>query len=180
MEMLDFIFDNISVILLVVSECIYVILYPSINKDFELKRVFDFRRTRNIKINAAKNLCVIGVAWIAYMIICDLCYKNTYDIHEIFGDELPSVFNVIGKIGLLAYPIILITLYMLNSGMAEKLFYKVMLILVFASVPVIMIIGIIRESVLNRYMFWMAIGYAIVLIIVLKMFIHFWKKEDVR
>lgn len=180
MEMRDFIFKNISVILLVVSECFYVILYPSIDKDFELKRVFDFRRKRNIKINALKNLCVIGVAWIAYMIICDLCLKNTYDVHEIFGDKLPSVFGAIGKIGLLAYPIILITLYMLNSGMAEKLFGRVMLILVFVSVPVIMIIGIIRGSVLNKYMFWMAIGYAVVFIIVLKMFIHFWKKEDVR
>ena len=171
---MELIYGNIAIILLVVFECIYVFINPKIDKGFELRRVFDFRRMANIKTNVIKNVIGILVTWVTYIVSCKLMF-----IGMIPSNEQDSWIEFRPR-GYAAYLLLVVSIYMLNTGMTEKLIYKVFLIIIFASGPVITLIGIINLYALNEYMGIITLFYGVIFVISLIMFIHYWTKEDVR
>ncbi|MBR6402891.1 MAG: hypothetical protein IKS48_05860 [Eubacterium sp.] len=195
--MTNYIYNNISFILLVVFECVYVFVDPLIDKDFDVRRVFDHRRVKNIKENAVKHLFAIVMTFFVYVIFCEGAIQLLYDgvdrpvravvnegVVQVLTDGTeklrPGIGSEVNPIGYVALAFLLAAIYMLNSGMTDKLKYRVMLISVFASAPVLMLIGMIRGWMMNRYMWIFALGYGIIAVMVLRMFLHYWKKEDVR
>lgn len=172
------IIKNSYVILLVIFECIYVFINPLIDKGFELRSVFDFRRGINIKKNIISNLICIVVMWAVYIALCIIiCRLTSEDI---------------SFTGLSTFLFLATSIYMLNSGMTVKTRYKVVLIILFASAPIIAFLGVIYtnntlnyydhsvEIFTNRFMGSITAIYVVAFIITLIMFIHYWKREDVR
>lgn len=168
-----FILTYCPLLLLVIFECIYVFINPLIDKDFDIRRVFDYRRMANVKTNIIKNLIGILILWTAYIGTCEVFYKvNEYtDFHDENGS---------GFIGYIALLFLLLSIYMLNSGMTERTVYKALLIIFFVSAPLILLISVINSYNISDHMELIALGYGAVFVISLVLFMHYWTKEDVR
>ena len=195
--MTNSVYDNISFILMVVFECIYVFVNPLIDRDFDVRRVFDHRRVKNIKENAVKHIVAIFMIFFGYVICSEGAIQLLFDSVEkpvnvivnegavqVLTDGAekirPGIGSEVNPFGYAALLFLLVSIYMLNSGMTEKTKYKAMLITIFVSAPVLLLIGLSRGWMMNKYMWIFALGYGIIAFIVLRMFLHYWKKEDVR